>query len=242
MASISPWPWASCGSGDVEAVAAAEDGAREAQERFDACARRIFKEPVRNQSDLMLLAEATYWCVYTHPAGLWAPEAEAQLAGKPPHVIKGIVEEAVLALLKGVRDIGMRAAFSMPDASTPNAIRANYLASDWHRIVTADHEAWDRPENADGRARDALHLALVSDTEAIWAKPVRTWDDLIVRAAIAVRWSLPCDLDEPAYPDCVINGPNEDFDRRASAHVVRGILDLAGLKFDAEGRLIEKRI
>jgi hypothetical protein len=40
------------------------------------------------------------------------------------------------------------------------------------------------------------------------------------------------------HPDCVINGPNEDFDRRAAAHVVRGILDLAGLKFDPEGRYV----
>jgi hypothetical protein len=84
---------------------------------------------------------------------------------------------------------------------------------------------------------DVVDPALVTDTEAIWAKPVRTWDDLIVRAAIAVRWSLP-NLGEPAYPDCVINGPNEDFDRRASAHVVRGVLDLAGLKFDPEGKLL----
>jgi hypothetical protein len=59
----------------------------------------------------MLLAEVTYRRLYTEPAGLWAPEAEAQLAGRPPHVISGIVEEAVLALLRGVRDVGMHVGF-----------------------------------------------------------------------------------------------------------------------------------
>jgi hypothetical protein len=77
---------------------AAEDEAREVQERFNDCARRILKEPVCNHADLMLLAEATYWWLYPEPTGLWAPEAEAQLAGSP---------EAVVALLKGVRDVGM---------------------------------------------------------------------------------------------------------------------------------------
>jgi AcrR family transcriptional regulator len=96
--------------GDVDAVYAAEDEAAEIQDRFNACARRILKEPVRSPADLMLLAEATYWWLYSEPAGLWAPDAEAKLDGDPVCVIDGgVAEEALLALLKGVRDVGMRA-------------------------------------------------------------------------------------------------------------------------------------
>jgi hypothetical protein len=53
---------------------------------------------------------------------------------------------------------------------------------------------------------------------------------------MAVHWNVE---EGPPYPDDVIAGDHEsDFDTRALAHVVRGILDLAGLQFDAEGRLI----
>jgi hypothetical protein len=71
--------------GYTDAVLAAEDESGEVQERLNDCARRILKEPVRNQSDLMLLAEATYWWLYNELAGLWAPEAEGRLAGEPAH-------------------------------------------------------------------------------------------------------------------------------------------------------------
>jgi hypothetical protein len=69
----------------------------------------------------MLLAEVTYWWLYSEPAGLWVPEAEAQLAGKPANVIEadGVCEEAVVALLKGVRDVGMPAAAAMLPPSAP---------------------------------------------------------------------------------------------------------------------------
>jgi hypothetical protein len=219
----------------TDELEAAEDEMGEVQERFSACARRVLKEPVHNQSDLMLLAEATYWWLYTVPSGLWAPGAEAQLAGSPAHVIGegSVCEEAVVALLKGVRDVGMPAAISVPVAPL-NAAREKYLASDWHRIVSTFLEEFARPENRTDDARDGLKRHLCDETNAIWAKPVRTWDDLIVRAAIAVHWNgdnvLP-------YPNDVISG-NENFDYRALAHVVRGILDLAGLKFDADGRLL----
>jgi hypothetical protein len=102
--------------GCTDAVLVAEDEASEVQERFNDCARRILKEPVRNQSDLILLAEACYWWLYSELSGLWAPEAEAQLAGSPAHAIVegGVCEEAVVALLKGLRDVGMRAANRRP--------------------------------------------------------------------------------------------------------------------------------
>jgi hypothetical protein len=67
---------------------------------------------------------------------------------------------------------------------------------------------------------------------------VRTWDDLVVRAAMAVRWNLPIEIDEAPYPDSVIADLSSDFAQRAGEHVVRGVLDLIGLQFDVEGRLI----
>jgi hypothetical protein len=43
------------------------------------------------------------------------------------------------------------------------------------------------------------------------------------------------------YPDSIFADARSDFARRAGAHVVRGILDLAGLKFDAEGAFAAAR-
>ena len=66
-------------------------------------------------------------------------------------------------------------------------------------------------------------------TDAICAEPVWTLVDLVVRAAIAVHWSS---LNTSA-PD-----PDVCTERYAQGAVVRGVLDLAGLRFDAEGRLL----
>jgi hypothetical protein len=66
---------------------------------------------------------------------------------------------------------------------------------------------------------------------------VRTPDDLIVRAAMAVHWNQGS-LGDPAYPDYVVNSKEACSDERALAAAVRGVLDLAGLKFGAEGRLL----
>ena len=68
------------------------------------------------------------------------PEAKTELASAPPHVIQRLVEEAMVALLKGVRDVGMRAALSM---SPLNPARSNYLASDWNRAITGFLDACD---------------------------------------------------------------------------------------------------
>jgi hypothetical protein len=85
--------------------------------------------------------------------------------------------------------------------------------------------------------RFALADRLCEASDAIWSKPVRTWEGLVERTAMAVHWSMPTTLDEPPYPDSVIADPSSDFEQRALAHVVRGILDLAGVKFDADGRI-----
>jgi len=76
--------------GYTDAVSAAEDQASEVQERFNDCARRILKEPVRTPADLMLLTEAAYWSLYNAPTGLWARRPKFKkwcgggAAGPPP--------------------------------------------------------------------------------------------------------------------------------------------------------------
>jgi hypothetical protein len=94
----------------TDEVAAAENKAYEAEERLTMCAKRILKaEPVRSQPDLMLLGEACYWRLFPEPGGLMAPEAEAQISAcQPDGIPPDVLLEAVLALLKGVRDVGRR--------------------------------------------------------------------------------------------------------------------------------------
>ena len=98
---------AACGGRLTDETAAAEDDAGEVEERVGACAQRILAEPTHTPADLFLLGEAVYWVMYCR-AGLMAPEADAQLAREP--MGEGFLFEAVVALLKGVRDLGMRAA------------------------------------------------------------------------------------------------------------------------------------
>jgi hypothetical protein len=81
---------------------------------------------------------------------------------------------------------------------------------------------------------------LIEASEEIWARPVRGWDDIALRAAMAVYWNNPGSIGGLGYPSAVF-APSEmddltgSVDERALAHLVRAILDLAGLKFDSDG-------
>jgi hypothetical protein len=109
-------------------------------------------------------------------------------------------------------------------AETIAALRAAYLASDWHRILAVHLDAIRRAKTED--EQDALRARLHTVAIATCGQPVRTFDDLIVRAAIVARW----------YSDEIGNPTRPEDDMIAA--VVRGVLDLAGLKFDVEGRLL----
>jgi hypothetical protein len=90
---------------------------------------------------------------------------------------------------------------------------------------------------------DRVGDALCAETEAVWAKPVRDWGDVILRAAVAVHWNSPANVGDPPYPQNVLrfavnDDPHDGYDVHAVAHVIRGILDLARLSFDADGRLL----
>ena len=115
----------------------------------------------------------------------------------------------------------------------------------WDGVVRqylALHDAAAAPADdslEDNRAGDAL----CAETEAVWARPVRDWDDVILRAAVAVHWSAPLDVGDPPYPQNVLRSavkddPHDGYDVHAVAHVIRGVLDLGRLSFGADGRLL----
>src|SRR5262245_54617331 len=66
--------------------------------------------------------------------------------------------------------------------------------------------------------------------------PVRSLDDLLVLAAVACHWNSDPDAGL-AYPGCAIAGPG--FDRRSLARLVQAILDLAKVRLDSDGRLLQ---
>jgi hypothetical protein len=200
--------------------------------------------PAHGWADIRLLAEVLHWRLWTDPDGI----TDENLAAGPSHANDQESGEALAVLLRAIRDlplgqtpVALASSTAPPDTGT-SKLRADYLASDWHSIHSVFHADWDRPENTNDNNRRALCARLREGANAIWAMPLRSWNDLAVRAAMACLWNMPNRLGEPAYPDNVIAGdPTRDFDARALAHVVRGILDLSGLKFDAEGRLLPGR-
>jgi hypothetical protein len=106
------------------------------------------------------------------------------------------------------------------------------------RKYLADTKAADTPETTEGNAayqRSADQLS--AHAESIWARSCRGWEDLVLRAAMVVH--LHSVDRQIAYPECLIRQEDACTDERAVAFLVRGILDLAGLKFDAEGRLLD---
>jgi hypothetical protein len=105
----------------------------------DDCADLILAHPVRDLADIRLLAEVCYWIHWTDPAGLSGPNADVQLADGPANE-GSECDEALAALLRAIRDLPLgqtamafASSTAPPDAGTPK-LRADYLASDWHRI------------------------------------------------------------------------------------------------------------
>jgi hypothetical protein len=75
----------------------------------------------------------------------------------------------------------------------------------------------------------------------IWARPVTDWGDIVLLAAIAVYWNSDGDDGEPPYPDVILKGfpdPTIGADDNSLALLVRAILELTGLHFDVQGRLL----
>lgn len=85
---------------------------------------------------------------------------------------------------------------------------------------------------------------LLKMCEKAWAQPGQNLGDLLVRVAMAVHRNSPGNIDapDPAYPDDVIaEGGKGQMDLYSVAFVLRGLLDITGLRFDANGRLLSQR-
>jgi hypothetical protein len=106
----------------------------------------------------------------------------------------------------------------------PSAARETYLASDWCRALDDYLDARCRARS--DKEHDALDARLRDVAKAICAEPVRTPDDLVIRAAIATHW-LRCEITNPSHTE-----------EHVLAAVVKGVLDMAGLRFDDAGRLL----
>jgi hypothetical protein len=109
----------------------------------------------------------------------------------------------------------------------------------WDAIVREYLDAMEALEDDDADDDDLelrLSRALCARAEAIWAQPVRGWEDVILRAAVSVYWNSG--RAKLSYPDFVIAKDDRwpSMDDRSVAFLVRAILDLAGLSFDHEGR------
>jgi hypothetical protein len=114
------------------------------------------------------------------------------------------------------------------------ALEAELYKITEEKDLLPDDPGYDRAQAEVDAVRDRVEAFVLR----IWETRATTLRDAIHRTAMAVHWNHPAKLDDPPFPDDVIAGdPNRNFDERALAHVVRGILDLAGLKFDADGRI-----
>jgi hypothetical protein len=83
----------------------------------------------------------------------------------------------------------------------------------------------------------ALEDQLERECSEIWQQPVRCFADLVILASIACHLTSHCG--GVTYPDWAIADPQLVADQRALAFLVKGILDLAGMTVDAEGRLLQ---
>jgi hypothetical protein len=111
----------------------------------------------------------------------------------------------------------------------------------WDSIVRQHVADTEKACNDDAEC-DRLDNVLAATCEALWAQPVHSLDDVLVRMAVCVHWNSPLHIADPAYPDCALDpAPGEgDMDSRSLAYLVRGLLDLAGLCFDPNGRLLSR--
>jgi hypothetical protein len=112
----------------------------------------------------------------------------------------------------------------------------------WDSILR-QHVADTKKACDDDAECDRLDNLLAATCEALWAQPVQSLDDVFVRLAVCVHWNSPLHIGDPAYPNCAVDpAPVEggDMDSRALAYLVRGLLDLTGLRFDQDGRLLSR--
>jgi hypothetical protein len=118
-------------------------------------------------------------------------------------------------------------AMPAPDVGASTALQAAYVASDWHRVLSAYLDAANTNVMEEDKL-DAHEDQLTDVTRAICATPVRTFGDLVVRAAIAADW-FRYEISDPTSTD-----------DQVLAALVRGVFDLEELEFDARRRALDR--
>lgn len=104
----------------------------------------------------------------------------------------------------------------------------------WQRCL---HDFLDRCK--DGAENEADWETMTRQSQLVWDRPVQNLDDVLLRAAVCIHWNSPGMATDPAYPDDVLaEGPECNMDAYSVAAVLRGLLDLSGLRFDQVGRLL----
>jgi hypothetical protein len=122
-----------------------------------------------------------------------------------------------------------------------NVLDRNEDLAKWTAVV----DAWldvdparlenDHPQHAEAHA---VFEALCAASTAIWAKPVRSFADVVLRFGVAGYWNATGLLDHLVYNDDVIaRCEARGFDEAGLAYLMRGLMDLTGIEFDADGRL-----
>lgn len=105
-------------------------------------------------------------------------------------------------------------------ASTPKRLTA--LIEQWKRLVdeAADATPSSRAEKAIHRKTDAITAEVTKIARVIFARPVRTFDDLTARALIAAH-----------FADGLVGYTAEDLSQGGAAYETsRAVLELAGLE------------
>jgi hypothetical protein len=108
---------------------------------------------------------------------------------------------------------------------------------EWCRVLDDWLNAEDLEELSEAEL-GKIHDPVAAKTKAIFARPVRTWADIVMLAILVGYWNGGIDAAGPPYPDDVIaDDPDGNFDARSNAYLLRGIMDLAGIEFTVDGHL-----
>jgi hypothetical protein len=79
--------------------------------------------------------------------------------------------------------------------ATASSARDIYLGSAWRRALDRFVEEAARIADADGGVADAaceqINADIIVASQAIWARSCATFDDLVLRAAVATFWERP---------------------------------------------------
>jgi hypothetical protein len=221
--------------GEKDATAAADAALDVLQDlETDLCELRATR-----WEDIAMLADILLRNEFDPPRnGLWDESCEAYLDGGP--TLEGEwIDHITARLLRAIRDVMLAQASFGPWRRLDQHRMIRDLAPP-ERDLDLHLRQWDAAvrQCLNAKPQDDERAKVVDDeictqTERVWARPVRSWDDVILRVAVAVHWN------EPGYPDAKLT--NRHYDCRALAYVVRAVLDLAGLRLDSEGRLLGRK-